>query len=73
MIDLLLCIVLAAIAGGIIAYLVHEKKKGVTCVGCPYAKECAKKRNGTCASHNVHSRETTHTAKATSATPAKQL
>lgn len=46
MIDLLLCIVLAAIAGGIIAYLVHEKKKGVTCVGCPYAKQCAKRKNG---------------------------
>lgn len=48
MVDLLLCLVLAVIAGSIIAYLVHEKKKGVTCVGCPYAKQCAKAKQGNC-------------------------
>jgi len=27
-------------------YLYKAKKRGQTCVGCPYSKECAKKRQG---------------------------
>lgn len=40
MIDLILILVLAAIAGAVIFYLRRAKKKGVTCVGCPHAGKC---------------------------------
>lgn len=39
-------IVLAAIAVGIIWYLVRAKKRGETCIGCPYAKQCDGKCGG---------------------------
>lgn len=35
--------ILALIVGAIIFYLIREKKKGVKCIGCPYAKQCAGK------------------------------
>ncbi|MBE6709931.1 MAG: FeoB-associated Cys-rich membrane protein [Ruminococcaceae bacterium] len=50
MIDLLIILVLLAIAGGIIFYLYKAKKRGETCIGCPYAKECAKKHTANCSS-----------------------
>ena len=46
MIDILLILVLLAIVTAIVIYLIREKRRGVTCVGCPYAKECAKKKSG---------------------------
>ena len=46
MINILLIVLLAVIAGLIVWYLIREKKRGVTCVGCPYAKECAKRKSG---------------------------
>ena len=30
------------IVGGAVAYLVRAKRKGQTCVGCPYAGACQK-------------------------------
>ncbi len=56
MIDILLIILLLGIAAAITFYLIREKKRGVTCVGCPHAKQCAKahgakcgdKKTGTC-------------------------
>ena len=46
MIDILIILILLAVAGGIILYLYKAKKRGETCIGCPYAKECAKKHAG---------------------------
>jgi len=46
MTDIILILILCAIAAAIVFYLIREKKRGVTCVGCPYARECAKKRAG---------------------------
>ena len=43
MINIILIIILAAIAGAIVFYLYRQKKHGVTCVGCPYAKQCGGK------------------------------
>ena len=40
--------VLLAILGAAIAYIIREKKKGHKCVGCPYAKECARAKQGGC-------------------------
>ncbi len=47
--DIIVILIILAVAVGIIFYLVREKRRGVTCVGCPYAKECAKKKSGGCA------------------------
>ncbi len=43
--DIILIAVLTLLAGGIIFYLVKQKKKG-KCVGCPYSKTCGSKCNG---------------------------
>ncbi|MBQ3127055.1 MAG: FeoB-associated Cys-rich membrane protein [Clostridia bacterium] len=43
MINIILILILAAIAGAVIFYLYRQKKRGVTCVGCPYAKQCSGK------------------------------
>ncbi len=37
--------ILALIIGGIIFYLIREKKRGVKCIGCPHGKQCC----GNCA------------------------
>lgn len=36
-------LVLALVIGGAIFYIYQAKKRGQKCIGCPYAKECAKK------------------------------
>lgn len=41
-------LILIAIAAGIIWYLIRAKKRGETCIGCPYAKQCGSKCNGGC-------------------------
>ncbi len=45
MVDIIIIAVVLCIVGAVSLYLYREKKKGVTCIGCPYAKECAKKRS----------------------------
>jgi len=40
-VNVILVCVLAALAGAIVWYLVRAKKRGETCVGCPYAKKCS--------------------------------
>lgn len=44
MADLIVLTVVLIILGLAISYLVKEKKQGSKCIGCPYAKSCAKKR-----------------------------
>ncbi len=44
--NFILIAILIVIIGIAIAYLVREKNRGVKCVGCPYAKECANKSKG---------------------------
>ncbi|MBR6816009.1 MAG: hypothetical protein IKM60_00710 [Clostridia bacterium] len=42
-------LIVAAVIGIMVAagsYVYKSKKRGQTCVGCPYSKECAKKRQG---------------------------
>lgn len=34
--------ILVIIVGGAVLYIRKEKKKGVTCIGCPSAGTCAK-------------------------------
>lgn len=44
-------LIVLAIAGGIIFYLIRAKRRGETCIGCPYAKQCGKCSGG-CAGHD---------------------
>ncbi len=47
--NVIVILILVAIAAGIICYLVSAKKRGETCIGCPYAKQCGTKCGGSCA------------------------
>ena len=51
MTDILIIAILLILVGSAIAYIRKEKKRGAACIGCPYAGECAKKRQGGCSSH----------------------
>jgi len=44
-------IVLVLVIVGVAAYYIRREKKQGRCVGCPYAKECAAKKNGGCGGH----------------------
>jgi len=46
--NVIIILLLAAIAAGIIGYLIRGKKRGETCVGCPYAGKCGSQCNGSC-------------------------
>lgn len=38
--NIFLVLILLAIVVGIVYYLVRAKKRGKSCIGCPYAKNC---------------------------------
>ena len=40
-------LVIALILFWAIRYIYREKKKGVACIGCPYAGSCRKQKQGT--------------------------
>lgn len=42
--SIIIAVILLAIGVTIICYLLHAKKRGQTCIGCPYSKQC----NGGC-------------------------
>lgn len=44
----LIIALLLAIVAGVVAYLIRAKKRGQTCVGCPYSKQCSGGCHGTC-------------------------
>ena len=46
MVNVIVVVILVAIAVSIIWYLYRAKKRGETCIGCPYAKQCVGKCNG---------------------------
>ncbi|MBQ8383214.1 MAG: hypothetical protein IJX47_08430 [Clostridia bacterium] len=53
LIDIIVSVILVVLVGAAITYIVRSKKRGETCVGCPYAKECAmRKKNGGCSGGN---------------------
>lgn len=41
--DAVVILIILVLVGAAIAYIVKSKKKGVKCIGCPYAESCAKK------------------------------
>ena len=46
--NFIIVLILLAIASAIIFYLIRAKKRGQTCIGCPYSKQCGSKCNGNC-------------------------
>lgn len=45
MADLIIIAIIICIVGGIVFYLYRAKKRGETCIGCPYASQCGNKSN----------------------------
>lgn len=52
MTDLLVAAIVLAMVAGILLYLYRAKKRGETCIGCPYARKCG----GGCGEHG-HKKE----------------
>lgn len=54
MTDIIVAVILLIIVAFAIAYIVKEKKKGVKCIGCPAAGQCAHAKKGgcSCGSHS---------------------
>lgn len=50
MADFLVILVIAVIVGASLLYIRKEKKRGVQCIGCPAAGNCAKHKQGGCGS-----------------------
>jgi len=44
--NVIIIVILVGIAAGIVSYLYRAKKRGQTCIGCPYAKQCGGKCGG---------------------------
>ena len=42
MTDIIVISVIILIVGLALLYIIREKKKGKKCIGCPYARSCAK-------------------------------
>ena len=43
--NVIIILILVAISGLAIFYIVKSKKRGDKCIGCPYAKTCCEKCN----------------------------
>ncbi len=44
----ILIVVLVAILGGAVAYIIKAKKSGVKCIGCSAGGSCGQKKGGSC-------------------------
>ena len=44
--NIIIIVLVLAIVGGIVFYLLRAKKHGEVCIGCPYAKQCSGKCSG---------------------------
>ncbi|MGN0735012.1 MAG: FeoB-associated Cys-rich membrane protein [Anaerovoracaceae bacterium] len=50
MADLILGLILLALIGAAVGYIVKAKKKGVKCIGCPDGAACSRRQEGGCCS-----------------------
>ena len=56
--DIIAIAVIAAVMGIAVTYIVRQKKKGATCIGCPYAESCAKKaKEGNCSCNSAENND----------------
>ena len=51
-VDFIVILLIALIVVAALVYIRREKKRGVTCIGCPHAAECAKKKQGGCGTNS---------------------
>lgn len=54
--NIIIIVMLICIIGGSILYIYKEKKRGKTCIGCPYSKYCSSKKYSGC--HNIEQNKT---------------
>ncbi len=64
--NFIIVVVLLIIVGLAVAYIIKEKKKGVKCIGCPAAGNCAHKCNSasggcSCGDEEGHCKDHTDT------------
>ena len=52
--DIILGAIILAIVAAVIVYIYRAKKRGETCIGCPYAKQCG---GGACGGHSRQSKK----------------
>ena len=50
--NIIVVLILVAIATSIICYLIRAKKRGEKCFGCPYVKQCDSKCNSSYSRNN---------------------
>ncbi len=43
--NVIIFLLVLAVVGLAVWYIVNSKKKGQKCIGCPYSKECSSKGN----------------------------
>ena len=48
MADLIVILMVAAVVGAAVRYIVKQKKNGAVCIGCSMSGTCAKQKNGGC-------------------------
>lgn len=51
--NIAIILIVLVIISLICLYLYRAKKRGETCIGCPYAKQCAKAKCGGCNSQKT--------------------
>ncbi len=47
-VDVIVILIIALLVVAALVYIRGEKKRGVTCIGCPHAAACAKRKQGGC-------------------------
>lgn len=47
-VDVIVLLIIALLVVAAILHIRKEKKRGVTCIGCPHGSECAKRKQGGC-------------------------
>jgi len=52
--NFIIILIVLCIVGAIVLYLYKAKKRGETCIGCPYAKQCGGKCDGGCNSKKTN-------------------
>ena len=51
MTNIIIIVIILTCVGGAIVYILREKRRGVKCIGCPHAKECANR--GKCSVNKI--------------------
>ncbi len=47
-VDVIVMLIIVLLVAAALIYIRGEKKRGVTCIGCPHAAACAKRKQGGC-------------------------